>query len=87
MPVSPFYRMDFADGSHFDYHGTTEALVAEIDRLSPGEGEHYPQFLRAAEAMYDRGFTELAQRPFTRVADMLEVLPDLIKLRADRSID
>ncbi|WP_050996644.1 phytoene desaturase family protein [Marinobacter sp. BSs20148] len=86
LPVSPFYRMDFADGSHFDYHGTTEALVAEIDRLSPGEGEHYPEFLRAAEAMYDRGFTELAQRPFTRVADMLEVLPDLIKLRADRSI-
>jgi phytoene desaturase len=52
LPVSPFYRMDFADGSHFDYHSTTSAL---------GEGEHYPEFLRASEAMYDRGFTELAQ--------------------------
>jgi len=86
LPVSPFYRMDFADGSHFDYHGTTEALVEEIERLSPGEGEQYPRFLQAAEAMYDRGFVELAQRPFTRIADMLEVLPDLIRLRADRSI-
>ena len=86
LPVSPFYRMDFSDGSYFDYHGTTKALVEEIERLSPGEGEQYPHFLQAAEAMYDRGFTELAQRPFTRVADMLEVLPDLVRLRADQSI-
>jgi phytoene desaturase len=86
LPVAPFYRMDFADGSHFDYHGTTAALIEEIERLSPGEGKQYPLFLQAAEAMYDRGFTELAQRPFTRVADMLKVLPDLLKLRADRSI-
>jgi phytoene desaturase len=86
LPVSPFYRMDFADGSYFDYQSTTEALIEEIERLSPGEGEQYLPFLKAADAMYDRGFTELAQRPFTRIADMMEVLPDLIKLRADRSI-
>jgi phytoene desaturase len=78
--------MDFADGSHFDYQSTTEALIEEIERRSPGEGEQYLHFLKAADAMYDGGFTELAQRPFTRVADMLEVLPDLIKLRADCSI-
>jgi phytoene desaturase len=36
--------------------------------------------------MYERGFVELAMRPFTRVSDMLEVIPDLVRLRADRSI-
>jgi phytoene desaturase len=86
LPVSPFYRMDFADGSYFNYYGTTDELVEEIERLSPGEGKQYSQFLQAADAMYDRGFVELAQRPFTRVSDMLDVLPDLIKLRADQSI-
>jgi len=86
LPVTPFYRMEFADGSRFDYGATTEDIVAEIERIAPGEGRNYPAFLASAEAMYDRGFVELATRPFTRVADMLEVLPDLIRLRADRSI-
>ena len=86
LPVAPFYRMDFADGSYFDYWDTTEAIVAEIERLSPGEGQHYHAFLEAADAMYQRGFVELATRPFTRVSDMLEVFPDLVRLRADRSI-
>lgn len=86
LPVAPFYRMEFADGSHFDYGDTTEAIQSEIERLSPGEGSRYQDFLEAAEAMYDRGFVELAMRPFTRVNDMLEVLPDLVRLRADQSI-
>ena len=86
LPVAPFYRMDFSDGTHFDYWDTTEALVAEIERLSPGEGPQYHAFFEAAEAMYQRGFVELATRPFTRISDMLEVFPDLVLLRADRSI-
>ncbi|MBS3805512.1 MAG: phytoene desaturase [Oleiphilaceae bacterium] len=86
LPVAPFYRMEFVDGSHFDYGDTTESIVAEIERLSPGEGGKYLEFLAAAEAMYERGFVELATQPFTRVTDMLEVLPDLLRLRADRSI-
>ena len=86
LPVAPFYRMDFPDGSHFDYADTTEAIVAEIERLSPGEGEQYHAFLEAAEGRYQRGFVELATRPFTRISDMLEVFPDLVRLRADRSI-
>lgn len=86
LKVSPFYRMDFADGSHFDYGDTTEAIVAEIERISPGEGVQYPRFLAAAERMYHRGFDELATQPFTRIKDMIKVLPDLARLRADRSI-
>ena len=86
LPVTPFYRMEFADGSHFDYGDSTEVIMAEIDRISPGESRQYPGFLEAAETMYQRGFVELATRPFTRVKDMMEVLPDLVRLRADRSI-
>lgn len=86
LPVTPYYRMEFADGSRFDYRGTTETIVEEIERLSPGEGAQYEPFLAAADTMYQRGFVDLAMRPFTRVSDMLKVLPDLMRLRADRSI-
>ena len=86
IPVEPFYRMEFADGSHFDYGGSIADTMAEIDRIAPGEGARYPDFYRAAEARYQRGFRDLATVPFTRLADMLRILPDLIRLRADRSV-
>ncbi len=86
LPVEPFYRMEFADGSHFDYGGSIADTIAEIDRIAPGEGARYPDFYRAAEARYQRGFRDLATQPFTRFLDMLRILPDLIRLRADRSV-
>lgn len=86
MPVEPFYRMDFADGSYFDYKSGIDDTVSEIERLSPGEGAAYADFLKATEAMYQRGFVELAEQPFTHVTDMLKVLPDLVRLRADVSL-
>jgi len=86
LPVEPFYRMEYADGSHFNYCASIDDTVAEIERLSPGEGPSYQAFLSATEAMYQRGFVDLADQPFTRVWDMLRVLPDLIRLRADVSL-
>lgn len=86
LPVEPFYRMDFADGSYFDYKSIIADTVAEIERLAPGEGAAYADFLKATETMYQRGFVELAEQPFTRVTDMLKVIPDLVRLRADISL-
>jgi phytoene desaturase len=86
LKVNPYYRMEFSDGSHFNYFESTHDIVEEIERIAPGEGAHYPRFLAAAELMYRRGFEELATQPFTKVSDMVRVLPDLLKLRADQSI-
>src|SRR4051794_34190466 len=30
VPVDPFYRIFFPDGTHFDYSGTTERMVEQI---------------------------------------------------------
>lgn len=86
LPVDPFYRMVYADGSHFDYLSSVDETLAEIERLSPGESEKYTDFLQATEAMYQRGFIDLAEQPFTKISDMLNVLPDLVRLRADKSL-
>lgn len=86
LPVAPFYRMDYADGSYFDYKSTTDEIMVEIERLAPGTSDGYNDFLIATEKMYQRGFVDLAEQPFTKVTDMLKVLPDLIRLRADKSL-
>src|ERR1700709_1177485 len=41
VPVSPFYRIRFQDGSHFDYSGDPVAMRAEIARFSPGDAGGY----------------------------------------------
>ena len=38
LPVEPWYRFEFSDGSKLDYGGKMEDTIAEINRLSPGEG-------------------------------------------------
>jgi len=86
LPVEPFYRMDYADGSYFDYKSTTNEIMAEIERLAPGTSDRYNDFLTATEKMYQRGFVDLAEQPFTKVTDMLKVVPDLVRLRADKSL-
>jgi phytoene desaturase len=35
VPLYPWYRIRFADGSHFDYGGTLEQTLAEIRKIHP----------------------------------------------------
>jgi phytoene desaturase len=88
VPVDPFYRIFFADGTHFDYSGDEQRMIAEIRRI--GAPEHdvtgYREFLRRSERIFAKGFTELATTPFLRVQDMLKIAPDLLRLESYRSV-
>ena len=44
-PVSPFYRIRFADGAVFDYTGDPAAMKAEIARFSPADVPNYDRFM------------------------------------------
>ena len=76
VPIEPFYRILFHDGSTFDYSGDEERLLAEIERLSPPDVDGYRRLAKHAERIFDLGFTGLADRPFHRFTQMLRV-PDL----------
>jgi phytoene desaturase len=88
VPVDPFYRIFFPDGDHFDYSGDSERMVAEIARFSddPNDVDGYLEFVRRTERIFAKGFTELADRPFLHVTDMLKVAPDLVQLESYRSV-
>ncbi len=38
MPVMPFYRLNWPDGTNFDYSNDEEELRAEIATLNPEDG-------------------------------------------------
>lgn len=86
VPVDPFYRCSFPDGSSFDYVGDEERLLAQIEQLSPRDVDGYRKMVKHAERIFDVGYTELADAPFTRVSDMLRIIPDLGRLSAYRSV-
>lgn len=86
LPVAPWYRMRFADGSRFDYGPSADAVEAEVARLSPSDLDGYRRYRAYSKALYHRGFEELGTAPFHRFGEMLRALPDLVRLRATRSV-
>ena len=86
VPVDPFYRILFHDGSTFDYVGDEERLLENIRALSPGDVDGYRRLARQAERIFDVGYTQLADRPFHRLTTMLKVLPDMARLGSHRSV-
>lgn len=85
-PVDPFYRIEYADGSRFDYVGEEDRLLENIRRLSPPDVDNYRRMVRHIERIFDIGYTQLADQPFDRFSDMLKVVPDMIRLGNHRSV-
>jgi phytoene desaturase len=82
VPVLPFYRIYFDDGTFFDYDGDPASVQAQIERLAPEDLDGYARFHDAAQAIFQRGFLELGYTYFGNVGQMLGVVPDLLKLGA-----
>lgn len=86
IPVSPFYRLFWEDGYRFDYSNDLEATLKQIRERSPEDEGGYLRFLKYSEEVFKEGYVKLAHVPFLNWWKMLEVAPQLIKLRADRSV-
>ena len=85
-PMSPFYRIRFHDGSHFDYWGDPERMRAEVMRVAPGDLEGFERYMQQSEAILKVGFVELGHVPFGSWGDMLRVAPDLLRLQSYRTV-
>ncbi|MBF6595965.1 MAG: phytoene desaturase [Thermaceae bacterium] len=87
VPILPFYRIYFDDGSFFDYDGDLEHTRQQVARLGEvGDLEGYERFHQDARAIFERGFLELGYTHFGDLATMLRVVPDLLKLDAVRTL-
>jgi phytoene desaturase len=86
VPVDPFYRVELADGSTFDYVGDEERLLAQIEALSPGDVDGYRRLAALSERIFDVGYTRLSDVPFGRMGDMLRIIPEMMRLGNWRSV-
>ncbi|MEE4108151.1 MAG: phytoene desaturase [Halieaceae bacterium] len=85
-PMMPFFRLRFDDGETFDYCGDPEKMRAEVARLSPGDVEGYQRFLKRSAKAYSLGYDKMGAMPFTRLRDMLAVIPDMLRMQGLRSL-
>ena len=86
LPVAPWYRFRFADGTSLNYGGTLEDTLAEIEAFAPGQSAGYRRLVLSSKALFDKGFTELAHVSFHRLRTFLACIPSLARLRGDRSV-
>lgn len=86
LPVTPFYRLLWEDGTGFDYDGDAASMEAQIRRLSPGDVDGYRRFYDYSRQVFAAGYEGLVDQPFLRFSDMVKVAPQLARLRADRSV-
>jgi phytoene desaturase len=86
LPVDPFYKLIWEDGDSFDYRGDSESMLAQIRARDPRDGEGYLRFVDYARRVFDKGYAELVDHAFQSFGDMIRVAPDLVRLRADRSV-
>ena len=85
MPVTPFYRLHWEDGSSFDYRGD-EALFDAIGALSPADVDGYRRFLAYSEGVFREGYEKLGHVAFLDFKSMIAAAPQLVRHEAYRSV-
>ncbi len=86
VPLDPFYRFHFSDGSQFDYRASIDDTLAEISRFSEDDARGYLELLDQSKKIYNVGFKKLVHRPFNSVVSMLRQVPALIKLKCYKTV-
>lgn len=85
-PCDPFYRIFDHTGRSFDYNGDESFILDQIAKWNPADREGYQRFMGTTKAIFQKGFVELADKPFLHFTDMLKVAPDLIRMQSYLSV-
>ncbi len=85
-PLDPYYRIFDHHKRSFDYNGDESFILSEIDKWNPADKDGYLRFMATTKAIFQKGFVELADKPFLHLTDMLKVAPDLIKMQSYLSV-
>lgn len=86
VPVSPFYRLSWPDGTVFDYVNDDAQLTRQIEALNPDDVDGYRRFLDYSAGVYVEGYEKLGAVPFLDFKSMLRAAPQLARYQAWRSV-
>jgi phytoene desaturase len=84
--MAPFYRIRFADGTHFDYSNNEAAMCREVAKFSEDDVEGYKRLMQQSEKCRNLGFEEMGAVAFDSFQDLLGALPSFMRMNAWRSL-
>lgn len=84
--LDPFYRIFNDSGEYFDYNSDTNFTLSQIDKFNPADKQGYLNFIKTTKAIFQKGFVELADKPFSKFSDMMKIVPDMMKLKSYKSV-
>lgn len=83
VPLHPFYRVWFHDGSHLDYSSDLSQMKASMAEFDPRDAERLDQFFSKLQPIYKAVITDgLGARPFDSLGKMAAFTPSIIRLGA-----
>lgn len=85
-PVMPFYRLQWPDGTTFDYSNDDEVMDREIATLSPDDVAGYKRFLDYSASVHAEGYVKLGAVAFLDFKSMLKAAPALMRQQAWKSV-
>lgn len=86
MPVMPFYRLNWPDGTSFDYSNDEASLRSAIANLNPADVAGYERFLTYSAGVFAEGYEKLGHVAFLDFASMIRAAPALAQYQAWRSV-
>ena len=86
VPLNLWYRFVFNDGKTFDYSGDAKSMEKEIKKFSNEDFKGYNELVNFTEKIFNKGFTDLADKPFNNLTFMLRQIPALLNLKSYKSV-
>ena len=86
IPLDPWYRFRFHDGTFFNYGPDQDKLLEQIKAVEPRDVNGYLKMLQHAEKIFELGYLKLADQPFHKLSSLIRYTPDIIKLKGYQSV-
>ena len=86
IPLNLWYRFIFSDGQTFDYSGDEKSMEREVKKFSEKDFKGYNDLVSFTEKIFNKGFTDLSDKPFNSFTFMLKQVPSLISLKSYKSV-
>ena len=86
VPLDLWYRFVFSDGQTFDYSGDEKSMEKEVKKFSDKDLKGYKDLVNFTEKIFNKGFTDLSDKPFNNIAFMLNQVPSLLRLKSYMSV-
>ena len=67
VPLDLWYQFVFSDGQTFDYSGDEKSMEQEVKKFSDRDFEGYKNLVNFTEKIFNKGFTDLSDKPFNNL--------------------